>query len=141
MISSRHLIHAVFLFALPIIVAWFGLTTGSALALTAGALVWRWLIVLSRFVVRDKRPAEMESGRREQGTASAPRTRRTDYPGIEDEILTSREACELLKIGRTKLWELTKTSVIPAYRVGTGKTSSLRYKRSELLEWLERNRI
>jgi excisionase family DNA binding protein len=58
-----------------------------------------------------------------------------------DEILTGREARELLKIGRTKLWELTKTSVIPAYRVGTGKTSSLRYKRSELLDWLERNRI
>jgi len=58
-----------------------------------------------------------------------------------DEILTGREARELLKIGRTKLWELTKKSIIPAYRVGTGKTSSLRYKRSELLEWLERNRI
>ena len=59
----------------------------------------------------------------------------------QDEILTGREARELLKIGRTKLWELTKKSVIPAYRVGTGKTSSLRYKRSELLAWLERNRI
>jgi glutathione S-transferase len=57
MISTRHLIHAVFLFALPIIVAWFGLTIGSALALTVGALMWRWLIVLSRLVVRDKRPA------------------------------------------------------------------------------------
>lgn len=59
----------------------------------------------------------------------------------EDEILTGREARELLKIGRTKLWELTKQNIIPAYRVGTGKTSSLRYKRSELLEWLENNRI
>jgi excisionase family DNA binding protein len=59
----------------------------------------------------------------------------------EDEILTGREARELLKIGRTKLWELTKRNIIPAYRVGTGKTSSLRYKRSELLEWLENNRI
>ena len=59
----------------------------------------------------------------------------------EDEILTGREARELLKIGRTKLWELTKKNIIPAYRVGTGKTSSLRYKRSELLEWLEKNRI
>jgi len=58
-----------------------------------------------------------------------------------DEILTGREARELLKIGRTKLWELTKQNVIPAYRVGSGKTSSLRYKRTELLEWLERNRI
>lgn len=59
----------------------------------------------------------------------------------EDEILTSRGARELLKIGRTKLWELTRKNLIPAYRVGDGKTASLRYKRSELLEWLERNRI
>lgn len=59
----------------------------------------------------------------------------------QDEILTSRQARELLKIGRTKLWELTKSKVIPAYRVGEGKTSSLRYKRSELLGWLDSNRI
>jgi len=59
----------------------------------------------------------------------------------EDEILTSRGARDLLKIGRTKLWELTRKNLVPAYRVGSGKTSSLRYKRSELLEWLERNRI
>ncbi|RME55790.1 DNA-binding protein [Candidatus Parcubacteria bacterium] len=59
----------------------------------------------------------------------------------EDEILTSREAQELLKIGRTKLWQLTRAGEIPAYRVGSGKTSSLRYKRSELLEWLHGRRI
>jgi excisionase family DNA binding protein len=58
-----------------------------------------------------------------------------------DEILTSREARELLKIGRTKLWELTRQCKIPAYRVGNGRTSDLRYKRSELLQWLEDNRV
>ena len=58
-----------------------------------------------------------------------------------DEILTSREARQLLKIGRTKLWELTRSGRIPAYRVGEGKTSDLRYKRSELLRWLENNMI
>ena len=58
-----------------------------------------------------------------------------------DEILTSREARELLKIGRTKLWELTRQCKIPAYRVGNGRTSDLRYKRSELLQWLEENRV
>jgi excisionase family DNA binding protein len=63
---------------------------------------------------------------------------RTDW---RDEILTSREARELLKIGRTKLWELTRENIIPAYRVGKGKTSGLRYKRSELLVWLDKNRI
>ena len=59
----------------------------------------------------------------------------------QDEILTSREARQLLKIGRTKLWELTRSGTIPAYRVGNGKTSDLRYKRSELLRWLETNLI
>ena len=59
----------------------------------------------------------------------------------QDEILTSRQARDLLKIGRTKLWELTKSKVIPAYRVGEGRTSSLRYKRSELIGWLDSNRI
>jgi hypothetical protein len=57
MISPRHLIHTAFLFALPIIVAWFGLSVWSALALAITALLWRWLIVLSRFVARDNRPA------------------------------------------------------------------------------------
>jgi excisionase family DNA binding protein len=58
-----------------------------------------------------------------------------------DEILTSREARELLKIGRTKLWELTHKNVIPAYRSGNGKTSPLRYKRLEILAWLDQNRV
>lgn len=58
-----------------------------------------------------------------------------------DEILTSREAMDLLKIGRTKLWELTRENVVPAYRVGGGKKSALRYKRSELLAWLDQNRV
>jgi excisionase family DNA binding protein len=57
------------------------------------------------------------------------------------EILTSEEARRLLKIGRTKLWDLTKKNMIPAYRVGEGRTSGLRYKRSELLSWLDNNRI
>lgn len=61
--------------------------------------------------------------------------------GREDEILTSREACELLKIGRTKLWELTRRNLFPAYRVGNGNKSELRYKRSELLAWLDQNRV
>lgn len=58
-----------------------------------------------------------------------------------DEILTSREAQRLLKIGRTKLWALTKSGHLPAYRIGYGKTSALRYKRVELMKWLDENRI
>ena len=59
----------------------------------------------------------------------------------DDEILTSREAQQFLKIGRTKLWDLTRRSEIPAYRLGPGSRSSLRYMRTELLQWLEGNRV
>ena len=59
----------------------------------------------------------------------------------KDEILTSREARSLVKIGRTKLWELTRSGKIPAYRVGEGRTSDLRYKKSELLAWLQANLV
>jgi len=58
-----------------------------------------------------------------------------------DEILTSREARSLVKIGRTKLWELTRSGKIPAYRVGEGRTSERRYKKSELMAWLEANLV
>ena len=58
-----------------------------------------------------------------------------------DAILTSREARQLLKIGRTKLHELTRRRVIPAYRIGMGKTSSLRYCRKDLLGWLYEQRV
>jgi excisionase family DNA binding protein len=60
---------------------------------------------------------------------------------MSDNILTSREAREFLKIGRTKLWQLTRTNMLPAYRLGSGKTTSLRYKKSELIAWLDQNRV
>ncbi len=69
-----------------------------------------------------------------------PDTPRPDA-GTREEFLTSRETRQLLKIGRTKLWELTHKHLIPAYRLGDGQRSGIRYKRSELLAWLEENRI
>lgn len=74
--------------------------------------------------------------------AARPSGRGTDRGAlVEDEILTAREAQQFLKIGRTKLWDLTRRNEIPAYRVGSGSRSSLRYKRWELLDWLEGNRV
>ena len=58
-----------------------------------------------------------------------------------EQILTSREARAFLRIGRTKLHELTRRQIIPAYRIGEGRTSSLRYLRSDLLGWLVRQRV
>jgi hypothetical protein len=31
--------------------------------------------------------------------------------------------------------------MLPAYRLGSGKTTSLRYKKSELIAWLDQNRV
>ena len=59
----------------------------------------------------------------------------------DPEFLTSREAARLLRIGRTKLWELTRVGEIPAYRLGTGRTSPLRYRQRELVGWIERHRL
>ena len=60
---------------------------------------------------------------------------------LDEFFLTSREAAQLLRIGRTKLWELTRSGDLPAYRVGAGRTSPLRYKRQELVRWLEQQRL
>ena len=58
-----------------------------------------------------------------------------------EQVLTSREARQFLRIGRTKLHELTQTQVLPAYRIGSGRTSALRYFKSDLIGWLVRQRV
>lgn len=81
-------------------------------------------------------------------TESVQRVRRRNGPARQgnpppepDVILTSREARQLLKIGKTKLHELTRRRLIPAYRIGSGRTSGLRYSRRDLLQWLYRQRV
>ncbi|MCH7636763.1 MAG: hypothetical protein IIA12_03745 [Proteobacteria bacterium] len=54
--STRRLIHTVFLFVLPIIVAWFGLTAWSAGLLVLVGLLWRWFIAVGQFVLPEKQP-------------------------------------------------------------------------------------
>ena len=51
MIGHRLLLHAAFLTAAPIVVAWFGLSVPAAVLLVLLLLLWRWLAVLSGFVV------------------------------------------------------------------------------------------
>lgn len=62
MIDKRKLIHAVFLFALPVIVASYGLSTVSAVALVLLALLWRWAIAVAGIIAPPKVPAlELET--------------------------------------------------------------------------------
>ena len=55
----------------------------------------------------------------------------------EPEILTTAQVLDLLQIGRTKLWELVRAGAFPAFRLGESPSSSLRYRRSHVLAWLE----
>ncbi len=59
----------------------------------------------------------------------------------ESEFLTSAQVLALLQIGRTKLWELVREGSFPAYRIGDGSNAPLRYRRAEVLVWLEGNRV
>jgi len=56
MTRKRQLIHTAFLFLLPIVVAWMGAGVPTALLLVAGALLWRWLIVLSGVTAPEAAP-------------------------------------------------------------------------------------
>jgi len=81
-----------------------------------------------------KRASTVRSGRPRRPAAGPARAE-------ADQVLTSREARGFLKIGRTKLHELTRRQVVPAYRIGHGRTSALRYLKADLLEWLVRQRV
>ena len=52
----RIFLHTIFLLALPVIVAWFGLSTLSAVLLVIAALLWRLLITLSNLLFPAKIP-------------------------------------------------------------------------------------
>ncbi|MFC1720621.1 glutathione S-transferase N-terminal domain-containing protein [Pseudomonadota bacterium] len=54
--SKRFLLHALFLLVLPVIVAWFGISTAGAIALVFFALMWRWALSLSMLVAPEKAP-------------------------------------------------------------------------------------
>jgi len=56
MTARRLLIHSVFLFLLPLIVAWFGVSVAGAIVLIIFALAWRWIITLSGILTPEKCP-------------------------------------------------------------------------------------
>lgn len=56
MTRNRLLLHSLFLLLLPILVAWFGVSVFTAIALVVFGLLWRWLIVISGIVAPEKSP-------------------------------------------------------------------------------------
>ena len=58
-----------------------------------------------------------------------------------DDLLTTAQVLDFLQIGRTKLWGLVRTGAISAFRIGAGPNGSLRYRRADIVEWLEGQRV
>jgi predicted DNA-binding transcriptional regulator AlpA len=59
----------------------------------------------------------------------------------DDDLLTTAQVLDFLQIGRTKLWGLVRTGAISAFRIGDGPNGSLRYRRGDIVSWLERQRV
>ena len=59
----------------------------------------------------------------------------------DDDLLTTAQVLDFLQIGRTKLWSLVRSGAISAFRIGDGPNGSLRYRRTDIVNWLERQRV
>lgn len=55
----------------------------------------------------------------------------------DDELMTTRQLMEFLGLSRTKIWELVNKQQLPAFKIG----GDYRYRRSEVIKWLERFRV
>lgn len=58
-------------------------------------------------------------------------------PGITSELLTSKQAASLLAVGERTLWRWSRSGRAPApLKIGDGPRSAVRFRRSDLLEWI-----
>jgi len=56
MTGKRLFIHSVFLFLMPVLVAWYGISVAGAVVLVVTMLLWRWMITLSGIIAPEKIP-------------------------------------------------------------------------------------
>ncbi len=56
---------------------------------------------------------------------------------VDESLMTTRELMEFLNLSRTKVWELVTRQGLPAFKIG----GDYRYRRSEVLAWLEKYRV
>ena len=71
------------------------------------------------------------------GDSSTPLGQPPGRAGHDEQLMTTRELMEFLNLSRTKIWELVTKKGLPAFKIG----GDYRYRRSEVLSWLERYRV
>jgi len=79
--------------------------------------------------------ADAEEAARAEAPAQPEKPKRTIH--WDDELMTTRQLMEFLSLSRTKIWELVNKEQLPAFKIG----GDYRYRRSEVIEWLERFRV
>ena len=84
--------------------------------------------------VAEARVAE-EAERKAAAAAQPDKPKRTIH--WDDELMTTRQLMEFLSLSRTKIWELVNKEQLPAFKIG----GDYRYRRSEVIDWLERFRV
>jgi len=72
---------------------------------------------------------------RRKGAASGEQT--GENLRSEEELMSTRQLMEFLNLSRTKIWELVNKEGLPAFKIG----GDYRYRRSEVLQWLETYRV
>ncbi len=56
---------------------------------------------------------------------------------VDDNFMTTQELMRFLNLSRGKIWELVRSGGLPAFKMG----SEYRYRRSEVIEWMEQFRL
>ena len=71
-------------------------------------------------------------------TASTPTPQAAGPAAIVPELLTSKQAAELLAIGERSLWRWSRSGICPApVKIGSGPRAAVRFRRQELVEWAQ----
>jgi len=61
-------------------------------------------------------------------------------PGTESTpgLLTTAEVAKMLSLGERTVWRWSRSGVMPSpVKLGAGRRPSVRYRRSEIVEWME----
>lgn len=58
--------------------------------------------------------------------------------GITPELLTTKQAAELVNVGERTLWRWSRSGLCPRpVKIGAGKQGAVRFRRSDLLKWIQ----
>jgi excisionase family DNA binding protein len=70
-------------------------------------------------------------------TTPAPGAIVTTAGGIVPELLTTKQAAELLAVGERTLWRWSRSGLAPRpVKIGLGPRAAVRFRRAELMTWL-----